>query len=383
MFFNNLYAFYISNTIVFYDFNKKFNNKQTKLLSINPYISIVIYFFLLFTIDYSGAMDLYGQNVVRRVINMYRRTDPLNYENKLQPFCIKYEQLLGKKDIIQLQSIKIPHNTDIGILTRKNTTTHQCCEKYSKTEAEIIHNISEKVKLQYEEKIGKKLYYLAFNKATIYRYHGNKSHHLWHVDPQNRSDIYNVIICIKRKGNISPLQCKNKHGQPYSIHFDEGDAALFNGGTTVHQVPPNDDQDSERTVLSIAFTSSEAVNKNHNMSKNMCTFIEGGNNYRNIAKIIISIFLLNYVLTRVSGINTLSYPSLSLFFVFNLLLAKYLPTHLHKFGLGTGRSSSIAYNLVILCGFILATISIKGAILFLSYFLLSDMFLHKQWVEYD
>ena len=37
------------------------------------------------------------------------------------------------------------------------------------------------------------------NKATIYVYHGNKSHHLWHVDPQNLNEIYNIVICIKNR----------------------------------------------------------------------------------------------------------------------------------------------------------------------------------------
>ena len=65
---------------------------------------------------------------------MYRRLDPLNYEKKLKPFCKKYDKILDKNDIIKLQSIKIPKNKDFGLLTRKNTTTHQCCDKYSEDE---------------------------------------------------------------------------------------------------------------------------------------------------------------------------------------------------------------------------------------------------------
>ena len=42
----------------------------------NNYIYIFIYFFILFLIDYSNALDYYGQNIFRRCINMYRRTDP-------------------------------------------------------------------------------------------------------------------------------------------------------------------------------------------------------------------------------------------------------------------------------------------------------------------
>ncbi len=361
---------------------QKFVNNRNKFLKGKEYLSIVIYFIILFVIDYSGAMNLYGQNIVRRIINMYRRLDPLNYEKKLKPFCVKSEKMLEKNDIEKLQSIKIPEKYDFGFFTRKNTKTHQCCKNYSQNESEIIKEISEKLRKKYEEKIGIKLYYLESNKATIYQYIGNKSQHLWHVDPQNLSEIYNIVVCIKRKGNISPLQCKNKEGEEYSINFDEGDAALFNGGTTVHQVPPSDDPDSERTVLSIAFTSSEKISKNKNMSNNMCTYLEGGNNYVNVIKIILLVFVLNFVLSYVSGINNLSYKFIISFFTILLLIAKYLPYY-YDIGLGTGRASSIYHNLVLLLIFMLFTFSIKGGIIFFSYFLMSDVFFSRNWVEYD
>mgnify|MGYP001407298779 CR=1 FL=1 len=361
---------------------KQFLKNRDKILENKQYLSILIYFILFFIMDYFGIFDYYGQSIFRRSINMYRRTDPLNYQNKLKPFCQKYDKILDKNDIIKLQSIKIPETKDFSILTRKNTTTHQCCEKYSKNEIEIIENISEKIRQKYQNKINKKLYYLENNKATIYRYHGNKSHHLWHVDPQNISEIYNIIICIKKKGNISPLQCKNKAGNEYSIHFEEGDGALFTGGTTIHQVPPNDDPNSERTVLSIAFTSDKKISKNKNMSNNLCTYTEGGNNYINIIKIFLSGFLINYILTKISGINHLSYSFILVFYIINLLIAKYIPYYF-DIGLGTARSSSIYNNLIILLIFIIASISIKGAMIFSSYFLISDVFFSRKWVEYN
>tara|TARA_B110000858_G_C17728687_1_gene438922 strand:+ start:68 stop:1195 length:1128 start_codon:yes stop_codon:yes gene_type:complete len=361
---------------------KIFEKNRDKLFNNKQYFSILIYFFLFFIIDYNGIINLYGQSMIRRLINMYRRTDPLNYEKKLKPFCNKYSKILDKKDIIKLQSIKIPESTDMYALTRKNTTTHQCCEKYSDDEIKIIQDISEKIKQKYENKINKKLYYLNSNKATIYRYYGNKSFHLWHVDPANLSEIYNIIICIKKKGNISPLQCKNNTGDIYSVNFEEGDAALFNGGTTIHQVPPNDDPNSERTVLSIAFTSDKNISENKNMSNNMCTYIEGGNNYTNLIKIFLTIFLINFILTRISGINRLSYNFILPFFIINLFIAKYLPYYF-DIGLGTTRPSSIYHNLILLVAFILSTISIKGAIIFFSYFLISDVFFLRKWVEYD
>lgn len=348
----------------------------------NKYLSIIIYFVLLFLLDYAGVMDLYNQNIIRRCVNMYRRTDPLSYKKRLKPWCIKYEKILDHKDILRLQSIKVPEKNDIAWFTRKNTITHQCCEKYSNEETKIIIDISEKIRRKYEQKCGKKLYYLESNKATIYRYRGNNSHHLWHVDPFNVSEIYNIIICIKKKGNISPLQYKNNKREINSIYFSEGDAALFNGGTTIHQVPPNNDKNSERTVLSIAFTSDKNISKNKNMSKNMCTYIEGGNNYKNLIKIFLTIFLLNYILTFISGINCLSYKTLLLFFIVLLIIAKYIPDYFNT-GLGTGRSSSIFHNIFILLVFIIITISIKGAIVFFSYFIISDVFFSRRWLQYD
>jgi hypothetical protein len=215
-----------------YDIIKKrdafYNNKE--------YLSLLVYFLLLFTLDYSGVMDYYGQNFVRRLINMYRRTDELTYYNKLKPYCEPAKKMLSEDDIKKLQSIKIPKTTDLSVFSRKNTTTHQCCDKYSEGEQKIITDISEKVRLAYEKKIGKKLHYLNTNKATIYVYHGKTSQHLWHVDPQNLNEIYNVIICFKKVGEISPLQCKDENNNVSSIHFEEGDAALFNVYSENHPI---------------------------------------------------------------------------------------------------------------------------------------------------
>jgi len=286
--------------------------------------------------------------------------------------------MLSEEDIKKLQSIKVPETNDFPWFSRKNTTTHQCCEKFSDPEKQIITEISEKVRLKYEKQIGKTLYYMSDNRATIYVYYGKDSQHLWHVDPQNLEEIFNVIICFKKVGGISPLQCKNKEGEAYSVHFEEGDAALFNGGTTVHQVPPNEDDKSERTVLSIAFT----TNENFNDGDNLCTFIEGGSNYFNLIKIVLSIVTINLVLTFISGINTLSYTFLLIYIAVIMIIIKYVPLYLNT-GLGSGRSSSFYHNFVIVLSFMLFTFSTKGAIVFISYFFLSDVFFPRSWVEYD
>jgi len=360
----------------------KIFKKRDAFYKNKEYLTPIVYFGLLFIIDYSGAMDLYGQNFVRRFINMYRRTDSLTYYKKLKPFCEPVKKMLTKEDIQKLQSIKIPEGNDLSVLSRKNTTTHQCCEKFSENEKAIITDISEKVRQSYEKEIGKKLYYMNTNKATIYVYHGNTSQHLWHVDPQNLNEIYNVIICFRKVGEISPLQCKNDNNEIDTINFEEGDAAIFNGGTTVHQVPPNNDENSERTVLSIAFTSDIKLNKDDKYSNNMCTYTEGGNNYFNIFKLAITIFFINLIITQISGINLLSYKFLVTFLLLVLIIVKYVPLYL-DIGLGTGRSSSITKNLILLLGCIFLTFSTKGAILFFSYFALSDVFFMRSWVEYD
>jgi len=312
---------------------------------------------------------------------MYRRTDPINYKKMLNPFCVKCEKILNKNDVALLQTIKLPKNTDFYYFTRKNIISHQCCEKYNKNEEQIINNISEKIRLSYEKQIGKKLYYMGDNKATIYRYNGKNSHHLWHVDTNNTSEIYNAIVCIKKIGDISPLQYKDKNNKEHSIYFKEGDAALFNGGVTVHQVPPNNDAKSERTVLSVAFTSNKNMNKsNHHL--NLVTYIKGGSDKVIILNLILIIFITNYFLTHISGINKIPHHLLMSYFLTILFMVKYVPQYFDT-GLGTNRSSSLYYNFMLLIFFMLMTISIKGAIIFFTYFLISDLFFSRKWVAYS
>ena len=135
-------------------FNKLFNQfekNRDNILKNKEYLSILIYFILLFIIDYSGIIDYYDQNVLRRFINMNRRTDQLSYKNKLNPYCEKYDKMLNKNDLIKLQSIKIPENKDFSFFSRKNTTTHQCCENYSDDEIKTIEYVSEKIRQKYEK----------------------------------------------------------------------------------------------------------------------------------------------------------------------------------------------------------------------------------------
>lgn len=337
---------------------------------------MINYFGLLFLMDLSGIMDLYDQNYYRRIINMYRRTDKLTYSKNLEPFCYPVKKMISHEDVQKLQSIQIPDNFDLQVYSRKNTITYQCCDKFSDQEKQIITDINEKIRQEYEILIGKKLYYLNAQ-PTIYRYKGKDSQHLWHVDPNNINTIYNVIICFKRIGDISPLQCKD-NTKINSIYFEEGDAAIFRGGTTVHQVPPNNDITSERTVLSIAFTS----DVNYTKVKNMGTYIEGGNNYINVFKLLITTFCINFIISSMSDIHSVTYRDLMVFFILGLLISTYVPLYFDT-GLGSGRSSSIHTNMVIACVTMCITCSPKGGILFFSYFMLSDVFFMRHWVEYN
>lgn len=358
-----------------------FQKKRDKLLNGNMNLMVLIYFALLFIIDYSGIMNLYGENFVRRLINMFRRTDELTYIKKLKPFCQKYDKILSNDEIKQLQCIKIPDTRDIFWLSRINTTTHQCCKHWSEKEITIINDISIKVKERYEKIIGKKLYNMKSNTPTIYVYHGKDSKHLWHVDPKNINIIYNIIICIDRKGVISPLQCKDINNNITDINFEPGDAALFNGGTTVHQVPPNNDPNSKRTVLALAFSSNKEFAETIE-NKNMCTFIEGGNNKFNILILIFSIFIINLIISKIIDIDKISIKFLISIILFTLIITKYVPLYF-DIGLGSGRSSCIMKNIQLLIISMIFTLSIKGGNLFLIYFILSDVFFPRKWVEYD
>ena len=347
--------------------------------------SILVYYFVLFIIDCSGIMNLWGENYVRRLINMYRRRDPLVYENILDPWCVKYSQIINDADVAQLNNIRLHDKRDIPWLSRAHTTTIYY-KDLTTNDQDIIDRIKQRIKAAYERKIGKKLYDIHHNSTNVYIYHGKHARHLWHVDPQNVNTIYNGIVCIDRRGDISPLQWKDINKRVHSVHLDIGDAALFNGGTTIHQVPPNNDPTSKRTVLSIAFTSEEKLilrNKTTEFDgNNMCTYIAGGSNVLNCLKMMLGIFITVFVLSKLSNAHEISYTFLITYMSCVIVLVKYLPLH-YDTGLGTGRSSSIRYNVEMLVLVSIMSLNVKGAILFLSYFLLSDQFFPRVWVSYN
>tara|TARA_B100000902_G_scaffold194094_1_gene185420 strand:- start:1068 stop:2204 length:1137 start_codon:yes stop_codon:yes gene_type:complete len=356
-----------------------------KLINKNPFLAIPIFYTILFLIEKLKFLDLYNEPYVRRLINMYRRRDPLTYEKRLNPFCQKYEKMIGDEHIKKLQSIKLHSDPDMPWISRTNTTTIYY-KDFSEKEKKYVDEVKEIVRKRYEEKIGKKLYDIKNGTTNIYVYHGKNSKHLWHVDPQNVNTIYNCILCIKREGNISPLECKDKTKNVHAVHFQPGDAAIFNGGTTIHQVPPNDDPNSKRTVLSIAFTSEKKLvlkNKEGEFDgKNMCTYIEGGANVWNLFKMWFGVFFITLILSKISNVSLLSNKFLLGYMLLLFIIVKFLPLHFNT-GLGTGRPSSIFHNIILSFLFMLTTLNPKGGLIFFSYFALSDQFFPSSWVAYD
>jgi len=361
---------------------KKFCQRDFKNINhIKNYQVVLVYFALLFLVDMSGVMNLYEENYVRRIINMYRRRDPLSYQKMLNPFAKPIKQMLNEEEVKNLQSIEIPDTTDMPWFSRKNTSSHQCCEGYTENEKKIVMDISHKVKDIYEKEIGKKLYFLREHIPTIYTYRGHKSQHLWHVDPKNIDSIFNIIICIDRKGDISPLQYKDKDGKEHSIHFQPGDAAIFKGGTTIHQVPPNNDPNSERKVLNIVYTSDKKLSQELGISNNMCSYIAGGSNIKNIIILFLGIFISNLIISYLAKTKNLTYSFTLVFLAISLLLVKYIP-QIHNLPIGSGRASSLKHNLVMVLIFILFTFSFKGGILFFLYFAITNIVFPRSWVFY-
>ena len=345
------------------------------------FVVIVLFFLALFSLDSSGIMNLYGHNYVRRILNMSRRRDSLNHKDKLKPFACFKKQFLKKTEVNSLQSMKlVPDKSDIYGFTRTNTSTLKCCKTFNENERKIVKDIIKKSKQLFEQEIGKQLYQFKNDHESFYTYHGKDSKHLWHVDPRNVDTIYNIIICVKRSGNISPFQYKDKENEVISFDTHPGDAILFQGGVTEHQVPPNNDDSSERTVFSMSFTSDRKLSRMD--LKSMCTFIEGGNNKKNILLLILATFLINVVISHLVNLHKLDYSVMLGVWLVSVILSKYVP-FLNVKNLGSGRPTSIQQSLFLTLGLMLTTLSIKGGALFYLYCALSDTFFHYNWVGYD
>lgn len=347
---------------------------------------VMIYYIGLFVLEMSGCLNLYGQNIIRRLINMGRRLDDISYQDKLDPYCHHRVEFLDAIDIDRLRSIQLRDDVrDTPFLTRKHTSTHQCCESFTEEEIRIMTDIRDICKKKYEHIIGRPLFYFPKDMPSFYIYHGDKAHHSWHVDPRNVDHIYNLILCVDCQGEISPFQYKDKDGNIHSFETQIGDAILFRGGTTVHQIPPNNDPTSKRTVLSLQFTTIPLNKQNPENIGTMCSFIEGGKNHKNVAFIALVLFGLNFFLSYLSRLRyeKISFSIYLYWLFFCLVMNRYIPCRIKKWRIGTGRCTSIVWNCMWLFLFICTTISIKGAIILFSYFLLTDILLPSLMVAYD
>jgi cytochrome c oxidase subunit IV len=77
-------------------FTKKNYNKITQIISnFHNVTSIIVYFSLLFVMDYSRIMNLYGENIVRRCMHMLKRRDALSYQSRLKPYCVPLPTFLS------------------------------------------------------------------------------------------------------------------------------------------------------------------------------------------------------------------------------------------------------------------------------------------------
>ena len=368
------------------NFFKKYINDflKQKTYDTNDFKTTIYYFCFAFILEQSQLFNLYGTNLIRRAFNMVRRKDELSYSHNLKPFAVNEKNFLNEQDIKSLKEIKVPTTRDISGGGRNDTSTY-IYKKMNEKEQSIIRDIQNKAKERYENVIGKKLYNWPEETSNLYTYYGANAKHDWHADPQNVDYIYNLIVCIDKVGNISPFQYKDKDKNVHSYYTNEGDAILFNGGTTMHQIPPSNDPDSKRTVLSMSFTSIEPEkipNKGFN-SKNLCTWLEGANNYFNLFTIWALVFFTNLFISYITGTSNINIKFLLVLYVVVIIIFKYVPLYFN-IGLGSGRPGSLTYSIYpLLLSFLLFTLSVRGGILLFSYFVLTDIFFPKSWIAYD
>jgi hypothetical protein len=359
------------------NWNILFNQLNFGGMKIKHLNNIILYLVCLFIIDMFKIMNLADENIIRRIIHMYNRRDYISYKDRLEPYAKPLKKFLDDEDFKKLQSIKTNNNKDTPWFSRKNTSTHMY-DNMNDKEKIIFEELTEKIRVKCENILGTKLYHPPDNSNRFYTYYGNNSHHYWHVDPDNKPVIYNVILGIEVEGEISPFQYKDENKKIHTIETYENDGVLFRGGTTIHQVPKNNDPNSKRKVLALAFHSTLDIKRD---KKTLCTFIEGGNNILNIVKILLMVFIINLVIGYITDINLVSNKTIAIIILISIIFSRYI--NLKNSDIGTGRNTSIVNNLILLIFFMVMTLSFKRGSLFLSYFLLTETFFPSKLVMYD
>jgi len=366
-------------------FNTLYNNfRKSNIYTKNDIKTTIYYLCFAFVLEQTQIFNVYGTNLIRRSFNFMRRKDELSYSHNLKPFAVNEKNFLNEQDIKSLKEIKVPNKKDMTGGGRNNTTTY-IYKNMNEKEQSIIRDIQNKAKERYENVIGKKLYNWPEETSNLYTYYGGNAYHDWHADPQNVDYIYNLIVCVDKVGNISPFQYKDNDNTVHSYYTNECDAILFNGGTTMHQIPPSNDPESKRTVLSMSFTSikpDEIPNKGFN-SKNLCTWLEGGNNYFNLFTMWALIFFTNLFISYSTGSGNINIKFVLILYTVVIFIFKYVPLYFN-IGLGSGRPGSLTYSIYpLLLFFLVGTLSVRGSILLFSYLILTDVFLPRSWMAYD
>ena len=339
---------------------------------------VVAFLVILLVIEVSGITDLESESVYRRLFHMYQRTSLISNRNYIKPFCTPVPQILTIDEVsLVKRTIMRSPKPDVSSITRRGTATRMFSE-FSTLEQNMVVDIRNKVRERLERKVGFRLYPKSTALIRTYEYFGNKSFHDWHVDPNNKDNWFVVIICIDRTGRISKFEHIDAHGKVHTIDTQEGDGALFAGGTTMHRVPRNDDPASFRRVLTFAFLKTP-VDETHGV--NICAWLKGGNDRGRVLLLIAGIYTMGYVSERgakkyADGTITKT-TSLSIALV-TVLLSRFFP----DVGIGTGRNISFDIHAVSLMVMIMATTSVTRGSLLYSYFIGTDTFAPRKYVHY-
>ena len=332
------------------------------------------------TIDVLGVLDISNRSLMRRAMHMYNRTSLLTNEPILDPYAEKMNQILTQDELITLKNMvsKMPVEHDMKTFTRFNTSSLGLSD-LENSDRDAFMKIYQDLKPRVEKILGKTVYEFNSNTFGFYTYWGDTSQHDWHVDPDNNSSLFPIIICVEKKGDISPFQWLDAKKQQHSIYTEEGDGIIFKGGTTIHRVPMNNDPNSVRRVMSIKFKTDKCHKEEEN---NMCGFVQGGKYKSRIAIVILIFILVAFVADYFSNIEkkVTNRQCLGLLLI-ACLYSRIVPTIIDT-GLGTGRPVQMTHHIVWAVSLIIVTFSIRRGSLLYSYLILSDQMFKRSMMKY-
>ena len=249
-------------------------------------ISLIILFIILFQTPF---FNLWGENIYRRLLHHLQNG---RHTFNKKPWIHFFDDHLSSSDISNLQQIANTNQKTECLNNYSKTLSNIFGGNYSRrcslyyndftdTEKQTLDNLGNRLKVHYEQILGKTLYLSNTNfRACILQYEGADSKFTFHYDTEAHN-CFRSLYLFNGEGEVSPFMYLDENGNLIKKKLQEGCGLFFRGTTTWHGVGESKDPNMKRYMVGFQYSLDNSVE-----NKNLCSEFRSQKPSRVIVRII-------------------------------------------------------------------------------------------------